>query len=820
VTPTKDGYTFSPSSRSYQNVISTQVDQDYTAAAITPVISGKVTSNGTGVTGVTLTFSNNGGRTVTGSNGSYEHTVDYGWSGTVTPSKDRYTFSPSSRSYQDVISAQAGQDYTATPIPPVISGRVVRSTTSGMEGFPGVRLTFSNRSGGTQTVTTDADGYYQHDVPYQWSGDVTPSKTGYDFFPSHLSYTGVTTDRPHQDYTAAPTIIPTVSISGTVTNESGAGIPGVVLTFSNGGEYAVSDSNGQYDHTVDSGWSGSVTPTKSGYSFDPPHRSYENVASDLTNEDYTGAEVPVVISGKVTDSQGTGISGVMLTFSHSGGGVETTTTDFNGFYQREVPHGWSGDVTPSKQGYEFQPPARTYESVTSDRPDQDYTADATYPVISGTVADPEGTGVPGVTLTFSGENGFSSTADTDADGNYSHPVEPGWSGTASPFKTGYIFSPSRLSYNNVTSHRPGEDYTAEANSPVISGTVTAPAGWGIPGVRLEFSGAAGTGYTYTNTTGTYTNAVPVGWTGTVTPLKKGYEFSPPDRSYENINAHQPGQDYVTTSMLLFISGKVTTPEGEGIAFVTLTFSNQGGSTTTDRNGGYVHPVDYLWSGIVTPSKSGYTFSPPQKAYPTVTGSHYDQDYTAHEILPVISGRVTHPTSAGILGLPGVNLVFSNGGGTTETDAGGYYKKEVLKGWTGTATPGKQGFVFWPTFYYYPDVRTDKPGQYYTAVSSGYTLTLTAERKEAGSLTIKRQYGQITLTAERTGHTPAARYIVYRKENSGKYYQNKEITAVQLPDGDTYTYTDGYLEPGKTYTYKAEARNSAGQVIGVSEEKEI
>jgi hypothetical protein len=105
-----------------------------------PTISGRITAGNPGVGGVTLTFSHGGGSTTTLSDGTYSHTVNYGWSGTVTPAKDGYTFSPSSRSYQNVTAGQAGQDYTAAAITPVISGKV---TTNGT-GVPGVTLTFSS----------------------------------------------------------------------------------------------------------------------------------------------------------------------------------------------------------------------------------------------------------------------------------------------------------------------------------------------------------------------------------------------------------------------------------------------------------------------------------------------------------------------------------------------------------------------------------------------------------------------------------------------------------------------------------------------------
>lgn len=93
------------------------------AATSTPVISGRVqTFNGLGVSDVTLFFSNGGGVTLTDNSGFYSKIVPSGWSGTVSPFKNGYAFSPSSRSYSNVFSSKPGQDYEATEEQPPPSG--------------------------------------------------------------------------------------------------------------------------------------------------------------------------------------------------------------------------------------------------------------------------------------------------------------------------------------------------------------------------------------------------------------------------------------------------------------------------------------------------------------------------------------------------------------------------------------------------------------------------------------------------------------------------------------------------------------------------
>ena len=84
------------------------------------------------------------------------------------------------------------------------------------------------------------------------------------------------------------------SISGTVTGIGGNGVPDVTLYFSNNGGSTKTDPKGFYSRTVTYNWSGTVTPSKTGYAFNPAHRTYNTVTSDISNQDYTA--FPIVLS--------------------------------------------------------------------------------------------------------------------------------------------------------------------------------------------------------------------------------------------------------------------------------------------------------------------------------------------------------------------------------------------------------------------------------------------------------------------------------------------------------------------------------------------
>ena len=147
-------------------------------------------SGNAGVAGAALNYT--GGSTTADGSGSYSFDVKSGWSGTVTPSKSGYRFSPVSRTYSNVVADQTGQNYTA----------VVLYTISGNAGVAGATLSYTD--GTPQTATSASNGDYSFVVPSNWTGTVTPSHTCFNFTPPNRSYTNVTANQTSQNYTTAP----------------------------------------------------------------------------------------------------------------------------------------------------------------------------------------------------------------------------------------------------------------------------------------------------------------------------------------------------------------------------------------------------------------------------------------------------------------------------------------------------------------------------------------------------------------------------------------------------------------------------------------
>ncbi len=88
--------------------------------------------------------------------------------------------------------------------------------------------------------------------------------------------------------TVTVTVPPTYALSGRVTRtDTGAGVGGVTVAFSNGGGSAVTDATGAYSKAIYEGWSGTATPALAGAVFNPASRTYTNVTAAQSAQTYS-----------------------------------------------------------------------------------------------------------------------------------------------------------------------------------------------------------------------------------------------------------------------------------------------------------------------------------------------------------------------------------------------------------------------------------------------------------------------------------------------------------------------------------------------------
>ena len=846
ITPMKDGYSFTPTSRSYTALNTSQTNQNFTAAYQTVIISGQVTlSTGGFLSGVIM--DGLPGNIVTDSRGLYSVVVAMGWSGRVRAVKPGYSFLPEARTYSGIVTNQTGQNYSGTPGAKAISGHVRNSSGSGILGvtlryLPGWPI-------------TDAEGFYYTCVPYGWTGQALPGKAGYTFTPTSRTYTNVISDKINQDYTGTQG---TLEIAGYVTQPKIGGIAGVTMTGLP--KPPVTDEKGFYTATVPYGWNGTILPTKSCYIFTPFSRTYTNLSADALSEDYSAAPKSPVISGTITDGTGQPLAGVRIN-----GFSAVVTTDAQGRYSGAVTCGWTGTLTPQLNCYGFSPPSISFSNVTANAAGQNFTGGPQRLTITGYVRTAAGAGIAGVAMTGVPLWPY---PETNVNGYYSLELPCGWVGEVAPVKSGYALDPPSRYYASLVSPMANQNFTG------VSAVTIANAWWSFQ-VDRDRDGYTRSAWLTWDAAALLPDANPMvyekvyyqpqgnpSWTlyATTTPhlcnedprvppphvvvtgLAHGlYEWkveiyrngaSAPDyvRTYAadgdlRQTAEAPAQDAAAriidarwsdvldrdcdgamargslwwnadvdpcegsvqvyekvyyrdqggewalmatttthpltgcsatdTSGVVFIgfgssrtldwkieiyrvdnaipdhvcdtavdadlnnvrfeqsgddpqptvSGTITVAAGGPLSGVTLD-GFPGSPVITNAGGVYSWAATCGWSGTVTPRKSGYTFTPPSVTFTSVNSSR-TQNFTATPTSVMISGTVKHPNGTAFAG------VTMNGlPGPLVTDAGGYYAAGVSYGWSGTVTPAKENVLFDPPSRTYMNVLADVGGQDY------------------------------------------------------------------------------------------------------------
>jgi hypothetical protein len=448
LTPTYTGYTFSPSSTSFTDITRNQTGINFTATEITYTISGTVTLNGNGLSGVNLSGCASGA--TTGSGGGYSITVPYGTSCTLTPTDQGYTFSPASASFSYITSNQT-QNFTATPNTYSISGTV----TAGGVGLSGVVL-----SGCASGATSGSNGAYSIAVSSGTGCTLTPSLQGFTFSPSSKSFTNITSNQT-QNFTANATVTATLTVTGPQSGSTYYAGDSFTLTVNGPPNQPVEIYETKNGTVVANGPVGGSTNSSGVWTAsgawqltdaDPYSETWSvaNIAASALN--FTVSQF--TISGTVTYNS-SGLSGVTM----SGCGSGSVATGSNGSYSIPVLAGSSCTLTPSLAGYTFSPASASFSNVTANQT-QNFTATAVSLTISGTVTY-GGSGLSGVLMS----GNCPSQPTTGSNGSYSITVTYGTSCTLAPSMSGYYtFSPASVPFSDITSSKQ-QNFTA---APVTS----------------------------------------------------------------------------------------------------------------------------------------------------------------------------------------------------------------------------------------------------------------------------------------------------------------------------------------------------------------
>jgi hypothetical protein len=210
-------------------------------------------------------------------------------------------------------------------------------------------------------------------------------------------------------------------------------------------------------------------------------------------------------------------------------------------------------------------------------------------------------GGAGATLSYA-INGSPKTVTADGGGNYQIPVPNHWSGTVTPSKTGYSFTPTNRSYTDVAADKTGQDYTASLNTYQLSVSKNVPGGGTVSSNPAGINCGAICSYTFDANTSITLIVVPIspytfgGWSGggcsgtgtctvnMISNLSVTAMFNPPGNQTLTVIKSGPGNGTVTSSPPGIDCGSTCLASFNEITSVTLTATPISPSTFGGWNG--------------------------------------------------------------------------------------------------------------------------------------------------------------------------------------------------------------------------------------------
>ena len=267
-----------------------------------------------------------------------------------------------------------------------------------------------------------------------------------------------------------------------------------------------------------------------------------------------------------------------------------------------------------------------------------------------------------------------------------------------------------------------------------------------------------------------------------------------------------------------VSGLVTTSTGVGISGVTLSLG--AASSTTDSAGNFSIPNVANASYTLTPSASGYTFSPTNRAV-TVSGANVTaQNFTGTASVSTfsVSGRVATAASVGING-----VTVSTGAASALTNSAGDYTISGLANGTYTLTPSLSGYSFSPTSLAATVSGANLTGRNFTgtattggavALANGVTVNSSTNSTAANSdwkdFTVAIPAGATNLTIATTGAGDLDLHVKFGAQATLTVYDCRPYTGTGTEScpfptpsaGTYYARVYGYSTGAQAFTINA------------------
>ena len=635
----------------------------------------------------------------------------------------------------------------------------------------------------------------------------------------------------------------TYSISGTLSPSTlGSGVT-VVLSGA-ASATTTTDASGNYVLAGLINGSYTLTPIMIGGDIVTPSSQAVSVnGGNITGVNFAITVPTWSISGTISGSGGNGAIVAL-----SGTASATTTANASGAYSFTGLTSGTYTVTSSLSGFTFTPASQNAIVSNANVTGVNFST-VTY-TISGTIS---GAGGNGATVTLMQGATTIATVTASSSGAYTFSGLTNGSYTVTPSLSGFTFSPlgqtATVSNANVT----GVNFSTVTYT--VSGTIS---GAGGNDATVTLSGTA-SATTTANASGTYSFTGLSNGTYTVTPSLSGFTFAPASQNAIVSSANVAGVNFSTVTYA--ISGTLSGAGGNGATVTLMQGATTIATVTASSSGAYTFSGLTNGSYTVTPSLSGFTFTPGSQSA-TVNNA----DVTA-----VNFTTVTYTISGTISGAGGSSATVTLGGAASATtvSASGAYAFSGLINGNYTVTPSESYYIFSPTveaatisganvsdvnFTVSPapitvsispaavslltggvqqftaavsgtpntDVTWTASGGtvsssgLYTAPSKSGTYTLTAasaaETTKSASATVTVSAAvQHTVTLTWTAEaSPVSGYNVYRGTVPGGPYTQMN-TALDAATN----YVDNTVVSGQTYYYVTTAVNTAGVESGYS-----
>ena len=650
VTPNTSGFAYTPASQSTTINNGHSLGLSFSSNSVAYTLTGTISGPG----GVGATVSLSGASTAT----------------TIADGTGAFSFPGLPNGTYAVAVSMAGFVFTPPSQPVIVNGGntsvafssatqtySVSGTITGV-GASGATVQLTGAS--TATTTSDASGAFTFSGLANGAYTVAVGKTGFLYTPPSQPVSV----RGGNASVAFSSTAQTYTLSGTI---SGAGGNGATVQLTGAlTATTTASATGAFAFTGVPNGGYTVTVSKTGFAFTPPSRGVTiNGANAVVS--FSSAQT-FTLTGTITGPGGNG-----ATLQLTGAATATTTANASGGFTFTGLSNGAYTVAVSNVGFVFTPTSRNFTINNANATTSFSSAVQTFN-LTGTVSG----GGSGVSVKVTGTS--TATATTSASGAYSFTALPRGSYTVTPTKTNFIFTPTSqavtLTVNSTANFTATPVFT-------LSGTIT---GAGASGATIGVTGHA-TATTTTTSSGAYTITGLTAGAYTVTPAKTGFIYTPVNRAVTISNANVTA-NFSSAAPTFTISGTITGTGASG-ATVRLTGASTA-STTTNSSGVYSFTGVANGSYTVTPTRTGFIYSPTSQAV-TVNGANTTANFT--------SATQTFSITGTISGAGGSGATVKLSGSATATvtaNSSGVYTFTGLSNGFYTVTASKSGHTYSPS----------------------------------------------------------------------------------------------------------------------------